>query len=803
MAQKDSKNQQYLIIGLIAYLVVVFVTLHYLSIAAQNPALGLFAILERALSETFTAPFSLAGAFSDAGKSFRTIGLVTLVFGFGAIYMYTNEQSKKHENSDTALGSAGWMSDYKSFNADFVEERPKNKPELADPNLILAKGVKYGLVPGRNVNVMIIGSAGSGKSFGVIKPNILQMNSSFVVTDPSGELFRAEGTMLMEHGYDVKIFSTSSMLHSHCYNPFDYVYDEDGQIDETRVASMISMFLANATDLQNNKGDKFWDQASKALLNSCAMLLLEFYPVEKHNMYEMLRLVQKGKVSERDESQTELDQIFANARKINPDAHCFSSYDTFKLAPARTANSILISAGVDLDMFHQDQVRNLTTTSYQVQTRNLNGDIRTFAKDAKGNLIRTDDNLDIRTIGDRKTAIFINIPQANGTYNFLVSMLYSQLFESLYGRAEKICPTKWMIVNESNEPILTMIDSEEDAVELIHIYQNASIDERIESGKKKYYIQNVYAPEKFCIPGMLKGTLQKVYSKEVGEKYLSQFKNCTVVKGRERLPVHVQCLLDEFSNIGTIPEFPQKLATMRKYEISCMIVLQSLAQLKNRYDKLWADILSNCDCMIFLGTSDPETCKYISERLGFRTIKTASRSRNSGKGGGGMNISLQKRELMTQEEVSRMNSKKCIVMINGQRPFLATKFRALDHENWSISGDVKKDARVEISEFITCTNKLLGADTEARVVADTMLKAATGKNMDGERLTEAKPMKNPKEVVDTITQVAGKSALKAGDFAKSMVPFDKPKKPKPPVEDIDDETPPIPQTRFANKKKRY
>ena len=145
---------------------------------------------------------------------------------------------------------------------------------------------------------MIIGSAGSGKSFGVIKPNLMQLNTSYVITDPSGEMFQAEAKLLLEEGYVVKIFSTSDMVFSNCYNPFDYCYDESGEIDENRVSTMINLFLQNAADLKNNRGDPFWEKSSRALLQACAMLLLEFFPEEYRNMREMLILVQKGRVSE-------------------------------------------------------------------------------------------------------------------------------------------------------------------------------------------------------------------------------------------------------------------------------------------------------------------------------------------------------------------------------------------------------------------------------------------------------------------------------------------------------------------------
>ena len=164
---------------------------------------------------------------------------------------------------------------------------------------------------------------------------------------------------------------------------------------------------------------KIRNQSTRALLNACAMYILEYEPEENHNMYRMLQLVQMGKVSEKDsEGQTELDKLFsfpAKEEAAGKSPHCLSHYRTFKLAPARTANSILISAAVDLNMFNQTKVRNMTTTSYLVKSRNTKGQIRSYHRDKNGRLIRTDENIDLRTIGDKKTCLFVNIPQADST----------------------------------------------------------------------------------------------------------------------------------------------------------------------------------------------------------------------------------------------------------------------------------------------------------------------------------------------------------------------------------------------------
>lgn len=725
----NSKKQTMLIFCAVCYVFVLFVGLHLLTVRnAGNQDMNIFGLCLLALDHMSAHPFSLNGALTDAGAVFSILGGLTLIFGMVAAYCWTESSSKAHENSTTAKGSASFNKDFKGFKERYTEKKPSESQGSPDPNIILGTNLYYGIKQGRNSNVVIMGSAGSGKSFGVIKPNLMQLNTSYVITDPSGEMFQAEAKLLLENGYNVKIFSTSDMVHSNCYNPFDYVFDEEGKISETRVSTMINMFLQNAADLKNNRGDEFWTKSAKALLTALAMLLLEFFPRQYHNMPEMLRLVQKGRVNEneRGASETELDRLFSEARARNPEAHCLSSYDTFKLAPARTANSILISAAVDLNMFNQDEVRNMTTTSYLVKNRNLKGQVREYFYE-NGDLIRTDDNIDLRTIGDEKTCLFINIPQADSTYNFLVSMMYSQLFETLYGRAEKICPKKYIVLDKTGSPVLTMLDSREDADKAVELYKNAEITERNENGKTVFYLYNRNAEKKFCIPGYGRGLMKRVHSRKAGEELKKRLEGCEVVQGRKRLPVHVQCLLDEFSNIGAIPDFPQKLATMRKYEISCMIVVQSLSQLKNRYDKLYADILSNCDCTIFLGSTDPETCKYISQdRLGKRTIRIENRSRSHSGGKGSRSSSssynLDSRDLATPDEVSRLKKDMSYVMVSGEKPFLVKKYKASDHPNWKRTGDVDSKMMMFAENLVVCREKKSSNDSDA----DAMVRAITG-----------------------------------------------------------------------------
>ena len=732
--KKDNRPLIFVFIALAAF--IILLDFNIAEIQYGNQGMNFLSALPLALERMGTNPFAVSHALK-AGTLAQTILVSMAILGIAVLYFYGDAQSKEHADPNTAQGSAKWDTHPEEYTK---KHQIKGHPEKS---IILGKDLGLGMKPGDSENVCILGMTGTGKSFGVIKPNLMQMNSSFCVTDPSGDICSSDAKLLMDNGYDVKMFSISNMASSNCYNPFDYVYDEEGGIDETRVSTMVTMFIQNAAELANGGkagGDKFWDQASKALLTACAMYLLEFMPPEYRNFYNMLRLVQMGKVSETNsDADTKLDRMFSAARKIRPDSHCFSSYDTFKLAPARTANSILISAAVDMNMFNQTLVRNMTTTDYKVKSRNLAGQIVEYAKDENGKLIRTSQNLDLNTIGDKKTAIFINIPQTNATYNFLVSMLYSQMFDSLYGRAEKICPNKWMVVGSDGNPVKTMLDSEDDAKKARELYLHAYIIKALENGKPAYFIANENAGKKFTLPGYPVGYMERVYSSEVGKKIIHSFENSTIVRQKNRLPWHVQCLLDEFANIGSIPEFPQKLATMRKYEISCMIVLQSKSQLQNRYDKLWPDIIANCRAMIFLGSTDTDTCKLISDRIGKHTIRIQNSSiSQSGRGGSSSkNYGLTGRELMMPDEVSRIELTKSIVLVDGHN-FFISKYKASDHPQWKNTGDVDPNQRISVTEFTECSEKLTSDSGDQDAMIKFIENALEKHNAEVQKINNAK-----------------------------------------------------------------
>ncbi len=428
--------------------------------------------------------------------------------------------------------------------------------------------------PMLNLNQMILGGSGTGKSRFFVKPNLLMCNTSYIVTDPSGELVQACGQMLINHGYKIKVFNLNDMKHSSNYNPFHYLRDYNGDINANNVIKMINVFMMNTKAEGASGGDPFWDDATRLLLSALSFLLIETGTEEEQNFSGVLDLIHKAKVIEgKEEEKSELDLIFDQRKEADPKALSVQYYDEFKQAAGKTMQSILISTTTKLQYFKLPDVRNLTCT----------------------------DNIHLEEVGDEYTALFIVIPSSDTTYNFLAAMMYTQLFDTLYDRA-------------------------------INMYKG-------------------------------------------------------------RLPVHVRFMLDEFANIGKIPEIDKILATCRKFEISIQIILQNLSQLKKMYKEGWEKFGGNCDTMIYLGGKDQFTNEYISKELGKETIDQQSINQTKGKqGSSSYNNAILGRELATLDELSAMDNNDCIVMVRGLPPFFTHKFDISNHPRYAELGERWKPA---------------------------------------------------------------------------------------------------------------
>lgn len=451
---------------------------------------------------------------------------------------------------------------------------------IGGPNMIFSETVSMSMntrKTRRNNNVMVIGGSGTGKSRFVAKPNLLQANCSFVITDPSGELLETMGGFLERRGYEIRVFNLVQMDHSNCYNPFNYIRNEEG------VLTMITALIKNTTPKGSSSNDPFWEKAETALLQAlCFFLVSECNPWDR-NFTNVMKLLRCAEVKEGQEDyDSTLDILFKDLKERDPEHIAVRQYAVFKQAAGKTAQSILVSCSVRLTVFNMQSITKLTST----------------------------DNIDLASMGDKQVALFCITPVVDTTFNFLVALMYTQLFETLYFHAETQC------------------------------------------------------------------------------------------KGK-RLPHHVRFILDEFANIGSIPEFSQKLATMRKYEISCTIIIQALSQIKAMYKDDWEVLLGNCDELLFLGGSDATTLEYISKKLGKETIRNINNSRSYGRQGShSMSYNKTGRELMTPDELNVMDNNNCILFIRGLHPFFTTKYPLEKHPGYAESGDANDKFQYIVTEKI-------------------------------------------------------------------------------------------------------
>lgn len=491
----------------------------------------------------------------------------------------------------------------------------------------------------RNKNILVIGGSGSGKTRFFVKPNLMQMHSSYVVTDPKGTVLVECGKML-ERGrpkrvdgkivyqktpdgkykkddkgkyipvyepYKIKVFNTIDFAKSMHYNPFAYISKKNREKD---ILKFVEVLIKN-TSSQQPSGDDFWVKAEKLLYTAYIALIFAMYPEDEWNFETLIDMINNSECREDDEEfknsidlEFEIVECWLNHTKhddpdvmadygdvfeAEPDAEqrrmgafALKQYKAYKLAAGKTAKSILISCSTRLAPFAIDEV--LEITSY--------------------------DELHLDKLGDELSALFIIISDTDATFNFLVAIMYSQLFNLLCTKADNS-----------------------------------------KGGKLTY---------------------------------------------------HVRCLLDEFANIGEIPQFEKLIATIRSREISASIILQAKSQLKAIYKDNADTIEGNCDTMLFLGGKEKSTLKEISESLGKETIDSFNTSTNRGQSESyGMNYQKLGKELKSQDELAVMDGSKCILQVRGVRPFFSDKFDITRHKQYPMLLDDNPEQEFNIENYVS------------------------------------------------------------------------------------------------------
>lgn len=582
-------------------------------------------------------------------------------------------------------------------------------PNYVDNNMLFGmyKGEYLGLTlnnkkANRSANVLVIGGTGTGKTYKYIKPNIMQENCSQVVTDPSGDIFRSFAPYLLSRGYNVFLFNASDFKLSNNYNPLVNVYDSNGNISETQVNILVDLYMKNAkAGKEAGGGDPFWDKSEKAFMTALIYYTLEEdedklvngYPcegVEGGKVQGMdggrcfstiLKLVQEAKVSDDDDVKStltlRLDDFFI--RKPNNKTKLY--YDTFKIAPQKTANTILITTAVDLQIFSTYDVDMITRTNKEFPNMNIN----------------------IDKIATQQSYLFLGIPQSHQAFNFLIAMLYSQLYGRLYELGERKLRGKWHIGYRVGTPVFDYFDSEEEAKAFYETLSEENIlEENYVNGQKIYHIafNSREKDDKGKVKGL--GYYKSSVLREPLEKLIKEIDQMVIWAGDDyaggdpSLPIHVNFLLDEFKNIGEIPNFLTILSTSRKYRIGSHVVIQDIGQLKTMYkDGEHETVLANVDTTIFLGSILKEDKEQIQKMLGKTTIRQKSTSSSNS----GLSTSYTPTEvdLMSIDDIGAINDPAknrddCIVIVRDVPPYVCRKLLLHEHRRFKLtkSDTVKK-----------------------------------------------------------------------------------------------------------------
>lgn len=435
-----------------------------------------------------------------------------------------------------------------------------------------------------NKNVLVIGGSGSGKTRFHIKPNLMQMNASFIVTDPKGTVIEECGKMLVEGGYKIRVLNLIDFSQSMKYNPFRYLHSEND------ILKLVNCIMENTKGEGTSGGEDFWQKAEALYYQALiAYIWYEARPEEK-NMNTLLAMLNASEVREEDETfENAVDKLFRELEQKNPEHFAVRQYKKYKLAAGKTAKSILISCGARLAPFDIAEVRSLMS----------------------------DDELEIDRVGHEKTALFVVVSDTDTTFHFIAAMMYTQMF-------------------------------------------------------------NVLCEEALRCGGAL--------------------------------PVHVTCLLDEFAN-QKIPNFQHIISVIRSREISAHIVVQTQSQLKAIYKDHAETIVGNCSCVLFLGGKERSTLKEISEMLGKETIDLYNTSVTKGnQESHGQNFQKLGKDLMSPDEIAVMDNSKCILQVQGIRPFFSDKYDITRHPQYKKLSDYNSKNRFDVRQYLSHHLKVQSED---------------------------------------------------------------------------------------------
>ena len=384
---KDARKEEFIFLGVLVILVVWLAIL----IAPYMDQGLIYAVPH--LSDALNHPFNLYWS----AYTFKTITIFMIAYVLGiGIYL----SSPKNYRRQQEYGSAKWA------NPNSVCKKYADKDYFE--NKIFSQNVRMGLdgkKHRRNLNTIVIGGSGAGKTRFYAKPNILQCNTSFVVLDPKGEIIRSVGHLLEAKEYEIKVIDLIDMSKSLGYNPFHYIQNDKD------ILKLITNLIRNTTPKGSNTNDPFWEKSETALLEALMLYLYHYAPDDEQNFTMVMEMLNYAEVKEDEEDyESPLDELFNRLETLDSNSLALKQYKIYKQAAGKTAKSILISVGVRLAAFNLEELASLTRF----------------------------DEMELEQIGERKTALFAIIPDNDSTFNFIVGMLYTQLFQMLYYQADYV-----------------------------------------------------------------------------------------------------------------------------------------------------------------------------------------------------------------------------------------------------------------------------------------------------------------------------------------------------------------------------
>ncbi len=572
MQKAFEKNKKYLILFLILWVVLEIVLIAPMSvaIAESTSAQGQFELAnfienfgKEVSSFTAITRIGSAGAVSAFGKG--TLWLTILCLVVTAIGIIKSKPKSNYE--DIENGSSDWCEGGEQYKI-----LSKNK------GIILAEDNYLPVDKIGNVNVLVVGGSGSGKSASYSIPNAYQMLGSYVFTDPKGELYDKTAGYLKANGYDIKVLNLVNPENSDGYNPLMHIQSE---IDVDVIANTI----IKGQDSDGKGSDPFWDNNAEMLLKSLIYYLLEKRPKEEINLTSCAEMVRAAASSN---GTNLLRELMSELPLSHPARTNFQSVEVVA-GSEKTYSSILSTLQSKLGKFDSQEIANVTSTN----------------------------TINFEDIANHKTAVYVISSDTHTAYNFLLTIFFAQMIQQLYNYAD------------------------------------------------------------------MNG-------------------------GRLKVPTYF--ILDEFANIGQIPDFDKKISTSRSRGISFSVILQNLDQLEAVYEKSYETIMGNCDTHVFLGSNSFKTVEYFSKQLGETTIardtKSTNRDKNFSKQGYSTSDQIMGRALMTPDELRRMDNELCIIFEKGLKPIKANKYyyftkptmnrrlnqERLDHNNFDagIRGEWRK-----------------------------------------------------------------------------------------------------------------